>query len=127
MALQDRFGALEAEAKGRIRRVLSTGNTKLMEIDRALSRVSKDDWSVPGLKRQLAQLRTRAESLRASAVRRVQEIPGDAVSRIATGSRAPVQNLARGLAEMARRFEPPPPTPVKPVDAQGGDPVARAS
>jgi hypothetical protein len=126
MTFQERFGALEAEAKGRIRRALSTGNAKLLELDETLAKVTRDDWTVPALRKQLEQLRARSRSMRASALKRVQEIPGDAVSRLATGTRAPVQNLARGLAEMAKRFEPPPPKPVKPVEPSGEGKVAKA-
>jgi hypothetical protein len=106
MTFQERFGALESEAKGRIRRALSTGNAKLLELDEALAKVAKDDWTMPALRKQLDQLRTRAEELRASALKRVQDMPGDAVSRIATGSRAPPEPRA-GLAEMAKRFRRP--------------------
>jgi hypothetical protein len=129
MTFQERFGALEAEAKGRIRRALSTGNAKLLELDETLAKVTKDDWTVPAMRKQLEQLRAKAENMRVSALKRVQEIPGDAVTRIATGTRAPVQNLARGLAEIAKRFEPPPskPKPVKPVEAGGEGKVAKAS
>jgi hypothetical protein len=127
MTFQERFGAFEAEARGRIRRALSTGNAKLMELDGALAKVTKDDWTVPGMKKQLEQLRARAEKARATAVKRVQEMPGDAVRKLATGTRTPLQNLARGLDEMAKRFEPPPPTPVKPVEVKGDGKVARAS
>jgi hypothetical protein len=119
MTFQEKFGAFEAEAKGRIRRALSTGNAKLLELDGALAKVSKDDFTVPALRKQLGQLRARADTMRATAVKRVQDMPGDAVSRLATGSRAPVQTLARSLAEIAKRFEPPPPKPVKPVELAG--------
>jgi hypothetical protein len=126
MSFQERFGALESEARGRIRRALSTGNAKLLELDEALAKVARDGWTAPALRKQLDQLRARAEEMRASALKRVQEMPGDAVSRIATGSRAPVQNLARSLAEMARRFEAPRPKPAEPAGAGGEDPVAKA-
>ena len=118
MRFQDRVGAFEAEAKGRIRRALSTGNAKLVELDEALAKVAKDDWTVPALKKQLVELRTRAENIRTSALKRMQDMPGDAVSKIATGTRAPLQNLARSLAEIAKRFEPPPPKSVTSVEAQ---------
>jgi hypothetical protein len=130
MTFQERFGAFEAEAKGRIRRALSTGNAKLMELDGALARVAKDDWSVPALKKQLDQLRTRAETMRASALKRVQDMPGDAVTRLATGTRTPVQTLARSLAEIAKRFEVAPPKPVVVEtmgDAKAEPKVAKAS
>lgn len=126
MTFQERFVVIESEAKGRIRRALSTGNAKLMELDEALAKVAKDDWTVPALRKQLEQLRTRAETMRANALRRVQEMPGDAVSRIATGSRAPLQNLAKSLAEMAKRFEAPPPRPVE-AEPSAEATVAKAS
>jgi hypothetical protein len=127
MTFQEKFDAFEAEAKGRIRRALSTGNAKLLELDGALAKVAKDDWTVPALKKQLDQLRSRAETMRATALKRVQDMPGDAVTKLATGTRAPLQNLARSLAEMAKRFEPPLPTPVKPVEAKPDAKVSKAS
>ncbi len=127
MTIQERIGAFEAEAKGRIRRVLSNGNAKLLELDATLGKVSKDDWTVPGMRRQLDQLVTRAQELRATAVKRVQDIPGDAVTRLATGTRAPLQNIAKGLAEMAKRLEPPAPRSVKPKAVAGQAAVAKAS
>jgi hypothetical protein len=113
MTIQERFGALEAEAKGRLRKVLSNGNARLMEIDERLARIAKDDWTVPGLRRHIDQLRSRAENMRAEATRKAQELPGEAVTRLATGTRAPIQNLAKGLADLAKRLEPPRPKPVK--------------
>ena len=117
MTLQERFGALEIEAKGRIRRVLSSGNAKLLELDGALAKVAKDDWTVPGLRRHLDELRSRAGSLRSEATKRAQQLPGEAVSRIALGTRTPVQTLAKSLAEVAKKLDRPAPKAVKPVEA----------
>jgi len=103
MTLNEKMSSMETETRKGIHRVLSTGNEKLLEIDRALSRVDGEDWSVPGVKRHLGQLRAKAEKT----LRRAGELPGEAVSRLASGTRAPIQNLARGLAEMAKKVEPP--------------------
>jgi hypothetical protein len=46
-------------------------------------------------------------------MKRVSEMPGTAVSALATGSRAQLQTLARGLAEISRRLEEAPPAPKK--------------
>lgn len=102
MTLHERMNTLENEARTRIQRVLSTGNEKLLELDRALSRVDKQDWSVPGMRRHLEDLRAKAEKT----IKRAGDLPGEAVSRIASGTRPPIQNLARGLAEMAKKMEP---------------------
>jgi hypothetical protein len=104
--LQERLGTFESEAKVRLREVLASGNTRLMELDEALARVSKDDWTVPGMRRHLDELRMRAEKVRDSAVKRMQEMPADAVEKIVSGSRGPIQNLARSLAGIARKLEP---------------------
>jgi hypothetical protein len=124
--MQQRFDALEAEAKGRIRRALSAGNEKLMELDGALARVAKDGWSVTGARRHIEQLKVRAAQVRASAAKRVSGMPGEAVSRLANGTRAPVQNLARGLAEMAKKLEVSPRVQVV-ESPRNGDDVAQAS
>jgi hypothetical protein len=128
MTLQDRINTLEAEARGRIRRALSTGNEKLMELDGALAKVARDDWTVPGVRRHLHDLRARAENLRATTLKRVEALPGEAVTKLATGSRTPVQTLAKGLAEWAKKIEPPKPKAVeKPVEAKPEPKVAKAS
>jgi hypothetical protein len=130
MTIQERFGALETEARGRIRRVLSKGNERLMELDERLAKIAKDDWTVPGLRRHIDQLRSRAENLRTEATKRAQQLPGEAVTRIATGTRAPIQSVAKGLAGLAKRLEPPGPKAVK--DPEGAaaakpEPKAKAS
>lgn len=107
MRLQERIDTFEAEARVRLARALNTGNEKLVELDRALARVARDDWSVPAVRRQVARLRDRAEKARADALRRAGELPGEAVAKLVTTSRAPVQTLAKGLADIAKRFEAP--------------------
>ncbi len=107
--LHERFDALDKEARGRLRKALDTGNARLRELDDALARVSREDWTVPGMRRHLEGWRARAENLRATALKRVQEMPGTAVSALATGSRAQLQTIARGLAEISRRLEEAPP------------------
>jgi hypothetical protein len=109
MTLQERFNSFESEARGRLQRVLASGNEKLLELDEALAKVATDDWSVPRVKREIEGLRARADSLRANALKRASELQTEAVHRLATGTRAPIQNLAKGLADMARRLEPPKP------------------
>lgn len=104
--IQSRFTELEVEAKGRLRKALGAGNGALLGLDERLAKVSREDWSVDGLRKRIDLLRLRAENLRASALKRVSEMPGTAVSAIATSSRGPVQNLARELEKLARKLEP---------------------
>jgi hypothetical protein len=106
MVIQERFVAMEQQARGRISRVLTHGNERLRELDRALARVAREDWTVEGMRRHLEAWRVRAENLRAVAIRRAGEMPGEAVSALASGTRRPVQNLAKGLADIAKRLEP---------------------
>lgn len=115
MTLHDRFNTFENEARGRIHKVLATGNEKLKELDEALAKVTKDDFSVPRVKRELEELRTRAENIRANAMKRAGELPGEAVSRIASGTRSQLQTLAKGLADFAKRIEPA----AKPAEDKG--------
>ncbi len=108
--LQTRLDAFEADARHRLRRALGAGNEALHDLDDRLARMSREDWSVPGMRRRMDGLRARAENLRASALKRVAEMPGEAMSKLATGSRVPLQNLSRGLERIARRLderEPP--------------------
>ncbi len=122
MNFQERIGALEAEAKGRIRRVLATGNAKLLEIDGALAKVTKDDWTVEGIRRHIEDLRARAVSMRSEATKRAQAIPGDAVAFVATGTRGPVQTLAKQLGELAKKLEAPAPKVVPSGDGEKAKP-----
>ena len=116
MTLNDRIHSLETEARGRLRRALSTGNEKLLELDERIARFAKDDWTVPGMRRHLEELRARAENLRATALKKVGELPGEAVSKLATTTRVPIQTLAKQLADIAKRMETPKPKPVEVVE-----------
>ena len=106
--LQERIDALEAHARGRLRRALENGSARIRELDEALARVSRDDWSVPGMRRHIDELRARAETLRANAAKRVQEMPATAVSALAAGGRTQLQHLSRGLEVISKRLEAPP-------------------
>jgi putative exporter of polyketide antibiotics len=75
------------------------------------------------MRRHLEGWRARAENLRATALKRVQEMPGTAVSALATGSRAQLQTIARGLAEISRRLEE---TPAK-KNGSAGTPATTAA
>jgi hypothetical protein len=108
-AFQARLDAFEQEARGRLSRAIGASNEALHDLDEALARVSREDWTVPALRKRLDELRARAEDLRASALKRVAGMPGTAVSAIATSSRVPVQNLAKGLERIAKRLDPPVP------------------
>lgn len=114
MVIQERFVAMEQQARGRISRVLTHGNERLRELDQALARFAREDWTVSGMRRHLDTWRVRAENLRSVAIRRAGEMPGEAVSALASGTRKPVQNLAKGLADIAKRLEPEPPAERKP-------------
>jgi hypothetical protein len=127
MTLQERINTLEAEARGRIRRALATGNEKLMELDGALAKVARDDWTVPGMRRHLHELRARAENIGATTLKKVEALPGEAVTKLATNTRTPVQTLAKGLAEWAKRMEAPRPTVVEARPEPKAEKVAKAS
>ncbi|HET6436984.1 MAG TPA: hypothetical protein VFG59_02895 [Anaeromyxobacter sp.] len=121
--LQERFDVLESGARERLRKALGAGQHRLTELDEVLSRVTRDDWSVDGLRKRLDLLRTRAEHLRATTMKRVSAMPGTAVAALASGSRVPVQNLARELERLARLIEPPKPKDVEVVAAPEPKPL----
>lgn len=105
-ALQERIEALEDEARGRLFKALGAGHDRLSELDGALARMSREDWSVDGLRHRLEALRTRTEALRETARKRVNELPASALAALATSTRAPVQGLARELERLAKLVEP---------------------
>lgn len=104
--VQARIDAIETEAKKRLDAFLESGNARLSKIDTMLARVSKEDWTFTGMRRRLEGLRSRAENAGNSALRRVDEIPAEAVSAIASASRARIQDLSRGIQAIARKLEP---------------------
>lgn len=108
-ALQARIDALEAGARGRLLKALGAGQHKLGELDGALERMSHEDWSVDGMKKRFDAMRTRAETLRATALKRVAVMPGSAVTAFANGSRTQVQHLSRELDRLSKLIEAPAP------------------
>ncbi len=105
-ALQARFDALELDARERLRKALGAGQQRLTELDEALAKVSREDWSMDGVRKRFDALRARAEQLRANTMKRVNEMPATAVSRLTSGTRVPVQNLAKELDRLAKLLEP---------------------
>jgi len=105
ITLQARFETLEAEARGRLKKAIGASNDALHGLDDALARMSREDWLVPGMRKRIDGLRARAENLRANALKRVAEMPGSAVSALASGSREPVQKLAKRLERLASKLE----------------------
>jgi len=105
-ALQARFDALEVDARERLRKALGAGHQRLTELDEALAKVSREDWSMDGVRKRFDALRSRAEQIRANAMKRMTEMPGTAVSRLTNGTRVPVQNLAKELDRLAKLLEP---------------------
>lgn len=116
--LQARFDALEAGARGRLLKALGAGQHKLGELDGALERMSHEDWSVDGMKKRLDAIRTRAETLRKTALKRVAVMPGSAVTAFANGSRTQVQYLSRELDRLSKLIEAPAPVKAAAKDAK---------
>jgi hypothetical protein len=112
--LQARFDALEAGARERLVKALGAGQHKLGELDVALERMSHEDWSVVGMRKRLDVIRARAENMRATALKRVADMPASAVNKLANGSRAQVQSLSRELHKLAKLIEPPAPARAEP-------------
>jgi hypothetical protein len=111
VAVQERIDAFEVEAKKRLDHLLHSGNERLTQIDHFLERVSKEDWTLTGMRRRFGALRSRAENAGTTALKRVDEMPAEAVSALATAGRARIQDLSRGLSALARRLDAPPPGP----------------
>lgn len=105
-ALQARIGELESGARTRLLKALSASHEALHELDETLARVTCEDWTVDGVRKRLGMLRARAENLRTSTLKRVGELPGTAVTALASGTRVPVRNLVRELERLTRLVEP---------------------
>jgi tRNA A37 threonylcarbamoyltransferase TsaD len=91
--------------KFRLEHLIESGNARLAELDERLARVSKDDWSFSGIRRRVEALRPRAEHARDDALKRLDKLPAQAISAVASVSRERVQDLARGLKWVEKRLD----------------------
>ena len=126
-AIQARFDALEAGARERLVKALGAGQHKLVELDEALARVTREDWSVDGMRKRIELIRARAEHMRASALKRVADMPASAVTAFANGSRTQVQHLARELDRLAKLVEHPAPEAANEAEAAASEKPVRAA
>lgn len=117
-AIQARIDEIEASARERLLRALGAGQHRLTELDGALERMTHEDWTVEGMKRRLEAIRRQADELRATAIKRVNELPATALTALAAGTRVPVRNLARELDRLAKLVEPHPAPPPRTVEAE---------
>lgn len=92
--------------KDRLGDLIESGNARLTELEHALERVSREDWSFSGMRRRADALRARAMSAREEALKRVDELPGKVVVAAAAAGRARVHDLARGLKWVEERLHP---------------------
>lgn len=90
--------------KNRVGHLLQSGNTRLVEFDHLLDRVSKEDWSFTRMRRWIDGLRDRAVTARTSTVKRLDEMPAKAVSAVAAAGRSRVKDLARSLKWLERKL-----------------------
>jgi hypothetical protein len=100
------FQAFETGARGRIGSLIESSNASLSELDHLLERLSKEDWTLTGIRRRIDALRSRAVNARTTAMKRFDEMPGEAVSALASAGRARIQDLTRSLQAIAKRLEP---------------------
>jgi archaellum component FlaC len=105
-ALHARFDALEAEARDRLWKALDAGQHRLSDLDEALERLAREDWSVEGMRKQFGALRVRGERLREKVLEKMNEMPASAVSALAGGMRSRVQRLVRELERLEKMVEP---------------------
>jgi hypothetical protein len=102
------FQALETGARGRLKDLTESGNARLTAIDEMLGRVSKEDWSFTGIRRKVNALLDQAQSARASAVKRLDAMPGLAIAALAAAGRARIHDVSRGLRWLLAQIEPAP-------------------
>lgn len=117
-ALRDPVGALRHEvdavgqrARDGLRSALASGSATLRDLDRRLAGVSGLDWTIGGMRRKASAFRrdglVRLQALRTRALERLDALPGDALTALATRSRTTVQDLSRGLDRAAERLVAP--------------------
>lgn len=114
-ALRDPVGVLRHEvdavgqrARDGLRSALASGSATLRDLDRRLAGVSGLDWTIGSMRRKASAFRkdglVRLQALRTRAIERLDALPGEAITALATRSRTTVQDLSRGLDRAAERL-----------------------
>ncbi len=115
-AAQARLGHLEGEAQRVWKDLMVKGRAGRKDIEQILQRLAKQDWNFPEMRQFLERLREqgaeraaawrgRAESFRAEALERLEELQGKAVAFLGVATRAQVEERSRELERLAKRME----------------------
>lgn len=104
--LQARLDEFESGARERLIKALGAGQHRLTDLDGALEKWAREDWSVEVLRKRLEALRKLIEILRAKAVERMKELRAMVLKGFASSTRVAVQILARELDGLVKMLEP---------------------
>lgn len=115
-AAQERLEQFEEEAQRLFRELMDKGRASRKDLEQAVARLSRQDFTFPELKHRLerlrdqgaeraADLRGKAEGWRTEAMERLSDLQARAVAFLGVASRDEVQELSREIDRLARRIE----------------------
>lgn len=93
------------DLKRRLGQLVEIGSARLTQLDERLARVSKEDWSLTGMRRQVKALRAKGLEARSAALKWLDGLPGEAIAAAAVAGRGQVRSLASSLKWVERRLD----------------------
>ncbi len=116
VAAQARLVELEEEAQKVFKDLMQKGKESRKDFADLVQRLSKQDWHIDDLRDRVSRLREhgmeraqelkgRAETFRAEALVRLEELQTKAVAFLGVATRAEVEELSKELVRLARRLD----------------------
>jgi chromosome segregation ATPase len=115
-AAQERLEHFEEEAQKLFKDLMDKGRASRKDLDKIVTRLSKQDWTFPELKQRLdrfreqgveraAEWRGKADTWRTEALERLAVLQSRAVTFLGVATREQVEELSRELDRLAKRIE----------------------
>lgn len=114
-AAQARLEQFEEDAERVLKDLMDRGRASRKEIEQIVSKLSKQDWTLPEMRHRIEKLRDqgveraaewrgRAETFRTEAMDRVMDLQGRAIAFLGVASRDQVEELSREIDRLARKI-----------------------
>ncbi len=135
-AAHGRLERLEGEAQRVWKDLMVRGRAGRKDIEQIVQRLAKQDWNLPEVRSALERLREqgavraaewrgKAESWRAEALERVEQLQGKAVAFLGVATREQVEELSKELERLARKIDRGP-KPTKKAAKKSSKPSAQS-
>jgi polyhydroxyalkanoate synthesis regulator phasin len=114
-AAQARLGQFEEDAERVLKDLMDRGRASRKEFEHIVSKLSKQDWTIPEMKHRIEKLRDqgveraaewrgRAETFRTEAMDRMTDLQGRAIAFLGVATRDQVEELSREIDRLARKI-----------------------